>query len=35
MQFRRDDIPMGASQVIPEYEHRVANLDLLKNICQF
>ena len=34
MQFRRDDIPMGASQVMPEYEHRIADLDLLKNLCQ-
>jgi copper homeostasis protein len=34
MQFRRDDIPMGANQVMPEYEHRSADLDLLKNLCQ-
>jgi hypothetical protein len=34
MQFRRDDIPMGANQVMAEYEHRSADLDLLKNLCQ-
>lgn len=34
MEFRRPDITMGASQIMPEYEHRIADFELLKNLCQ-
>ncbi len=33
MEFVREDIPMGASQVITEAEHRVADVELLRRLC--
>jgi copper homeostasis protein len=30
MKFQRDDIPMGATQVIPETHHRIADANLLR-----
>jgi copper homeostasis protein len=32
MKYRRDDIPMGASQILDEYTHNAADLSLLKNL---
>jgi copper homeostasis protein len=32
MQYRREDIPMGASQILDEYTHNAADLLLLENL---